>query len=232
MVEIIPAILPKSLSDLEEHLARVKSFAKAVQVDVVDGAFAHNKTWPYKDRSSFEKIISEEHGLPFWGEIDFEFDLMIQNPDQHTREYVQAGASRIVLHAQSSGVETALQHLIDLREETGAFVIAVGIAIAAEAQPEVLEPFEAQFDFVQVMGIAREGFQGEPFDPRAVSLLERLRRRYPELPLQVDGAVNVQNARALVTAGATRLIVGSTIFNADNPKAVIEALYTEANVSE
>jgi ribulose-phosphate 3-epimerase len=232
MIEIIPAILPKSFADLEEHLARIHGITKAVQVDVVDGTFAHNKTWPYKDHASFEKIVSGDARLPLWNEVDFEFDLMIENPDAHVKQYVDAGASRIVLHARSSGVETALQHLVDMREETGAFVVSIGIAISAEAQPETLEPFEAQFDFVQVMGILHEGFQGEPFDHHAISLVERLRRRYPELPLQVDGAVSLENARKLVLAGANRLIVGSAIFNNKTVREAYNALYTEVNGSE
>ena len=222
-VEIIPAVLPQSFKDLEERLAPLKDVIKLAQVDVVDGQYAKGKTWPYRDTATFEKIAKEERGLPFWDKIDFQFDLMIQNPDKVLKEYLDAGASHVVLHARSEGVEKALQLIVDLRtEEIGSFSVHGGMALGPQDQPDMLEPFEAQFDFVQVMGIDREGRQGEPFDKKALYLVERLRSRYPKLPIQVDGGVSLQNARELVAAGASRLVVGSAIVKAEDPLAAYQ----------
>ena len=232
MIEIIPAILPKSFDDLQKHAQLVHPFAKKIQIDVVDGVFAHTKTWPYKDRESFEKIIAEEHGLPFWQDFDFEFDLMIENPQEKVKEFVQAGASHIIIHAHATGAVEALRHLAELRQgDDGGFIITTGLALLPNMQPDVLESFDTLFDYVQVMGIDKEGKQGQPFDEHAVVLVERLRRRYPELTIQVDGSVNTETAPALVKAGANRLIVGSAIFEADDPGAAYNALYTLANGS-
>ena len=96
-------------------------------------------------------------------------------------------------------------------------------------QPDVLEPFEAQFDYVQVMGIAKVGFQGQPFDVHALHLLERLRLRYPSLPLQIDGGVTLENAHQLAKVGATGLVVGSAIFTSNKPLEEIKKLQAEAN---
>ena len=222
-VEIIPAVLPQSFKDLQEHLAPLKDVIRLAQVDVVDGHYAKGKTWPYRDTATFEKIAKEERGLPFWDTIDFQFDLMIEHPDLVLKEYLDAGASHIVLHARSEGAQKALQLIVDLRtEEIGSFSVHGGIALGPNDQPDVLLPFEAQFDFVQVMGIDREGRQGEPFDKRALYLVERLRARYPKLPIQVDGGVSLQNARELVAAGATGLVVGSAIVKAEDPLAAYQ----------
>jgi ribulose-phosphate 3-epimerase len=107
----------------------------------------------------------------------------------------------------------------------------VGVALGAHQSPDELEPFEGRYDFVQVMGIEHEGRQGEKFDPdhKALFLLERLRRRHPQLPLQVDGGVRLDNVRSLVKAGATRLVAGSAIFEQPDIQAAYQALYTEAN---
>lgn len=229
MVEIIPAVLSASFKDLQEGLARLRGVAKHVQIDVVDGTFAKSKTWPYRDTDTFEKIVEQEYGIPFWEEFDFEFDLMITDPSVEVQKYVHAGASRIIVHAGSNNAEQAIQTLIDLREDGGAFSVAAGVALLPGSPLEALEPFEAQFDFVQVMGIKHIGRQGEPFEQKALYLLERLRRRYPELPLQVDGGVTMETARALAQAGATRLVSGSAIMKAKDPKAAYEALVQEAN---
>ncbi|MDZ4226396.1 MAG: hypothetical protein U1C66_02815 [Patescibacteria group bacterium] len=232
MIEIIPAILPKSFKELEEHVARVHGFVKKVQVDVVDSRFARNKTWPYKDRGTFERIVKEEHGLPFWQELDFEFDLMIENPAEEVMNFVRAGASHVVVHAAAPGAAEGLQKLAELRlGDDGAFTVTTGLALLPDMQPDILEHFDGLYDYVQVMGIANVGRQGEPLEPHSFALIERLHKRYPALAIQVDGGVSLQTARQFVEAGASRLVVGSAIFTADNPEEAYKALYTEANVS-
>lgn len=228
-IEIIPAILPASFKDLQKTLTRLQGVAPRVQVDVVDGVYAHAKTWPYKDSGTFETIVKEERGLPFWESLDYQFDLMIADPAAEIERYVSAGATQVVIHTNSPSAEAALQRMVDKRDEMGSYPVQVGVAVGVDTQPDVLEPFEAQFDFVQVMGIAREGRQGEPFNIHALYLLERLRARYPSLPLQVDGGVTKENVRQLVLAGATRLVVGSALWKEEDPGEAYRTLYTEAN---
>ena len=233
-VEIVPAVLPKNFKDIESHVEQVVSVAKRVQVDIVDGLYAkgtfmHKATWPYHDGSTFETIVSQERGLPAWDELNYEFDLMINDPFEKVMSYVHAGASHILIHARSPGAVEAVQKLVDLREDTGALSVQVGVALMCDAQPEELDVFEAQFDYVQVMGIATIGRQGQPFDERAIHLLERLRTRYPQLTLQVDGGVQAKTIPALVKAGATFLITGSAVFGADDPAAAFKELEKIAN---
>ncbi len=229
-IEIIPAVLPQSFKELEEKLGLLQGVAKHAQIDVVDGHLAKGKTWPYRDTESFEKIVQEEHGLPFWDTMDFQFDLMIERPEMEVQKYLQAGASQLVLHVHAPGTPQALQLLVDKRtEDMGTFVVLAGIALGPQDQPDLLEPFEAQFDFVQVMGIEHIGKQGEPFERKSLYLIERIRARYPLLPIQVDGGVTKENAKDLVSAGATRLVAGSAIFGAEDPAAAYKELYNIVN---
>ena len=229
MIEILPAILPKSFADLQEHIERLQGVAPRVQVDVVDGVLAHGKTWPYRDSSTFEKLVSEEHGLPQWDKVDYQFDLMIDDPMAVVDRYSTAGATSMVLHARAKTAAEALQTIVDRRDEQGSFSVQVGVAIGPHDQLETLMPYEAQFDFVQVMGIAHIGKQGEPYEPHTAHLVERIRGRYPKLPIQVDGGVGPSNAKALVSAGATRFIAGSAIFDNDDPVHAYKALYNLVN---
>jgi ribulose-phosphate 3-epimerase len=234
-VEIIPAILEKSFAAIEKKAALVKGAAKRVQIDVVDGVFAKTsglfsrRTWPYQDHGTFLRVVKEEHGLPYWGDINYEFDLMINDPAEKVMDYVHAGASHIVVHAGAKDAVLAVQKLVDLREESGAFEVKAGVALTCDAQPEELEKFEAQFDYVQVMGIATIGRQGGGFDDRALHLLERLHARYPQLHLQVDGGVNAGTIPKIVKAGASSLVMGSAIFGAKDAGEAIKSLDALAN---
>ena len=228
MIAIVPAILPKSYADLEKHLEFVRHATRAVQIDVVDGIFAPNKTYPYTEADSFQKIISEDEGLPFWEDFDFEFDCMVEHAEREVEKFVHAGASRIIMHVKSIGARGAVEALQSMRG--GDLGIAVGIALSSNASVFDLDQFAGLYDFVQVMCIAQVGFQGQPFDERAISLLSSVRAAHPQVELQADGAVNIDNARALVAAGATRLVVGSAIFGADSPQSALNRLYTKVNV--
>jgi ribulose-phosphate 3-epimerase len=230
-IDIVPAILPHTFAELEDGLGRAASIAPLVQIDIVDGHYAKPKSWPYRDGKNFSTIIVEqEQGLPHWAELDFEFDLMVRDPERVAMDYVRAGASRVVVHAAAPGAQKALETYTALNErEVGASVIIPGVALSVDDHPDILLPMTDQFDYVQVMGIAREGHQGEALDPRSLVLVERLRRRYPRLPIQVDGGVRLENVKQLVAAGATRLVCGSAIFGAEDPKAAYQALVAEAN---
>ena len=131
MIQIIPAVLAKDFKDLEDQISRVRTLSKLVQIDVVDGSYARTRTWPYRDHATFDKIVEQEHGLPYWEELDFEFDLMIADPLPNLMRFVEAGASSIIIHAGSPGAPEALQKLVDLRQDTGAFVVHAGLALAA-----------------------------------------------------------------------------------------------------
>lgn len=227
MVEIVPAILPKSFADLEGKLALMRDVATSVQVDVVDGVFASNKTWPYQGGEMFSSIISQESGLPFWEDFDFQFDCMIVHPEKHAQDYISAGASSIILHGAGEDVREALESLQTSRN--GDFPVMLGVALLPGDDAALFAQYAELCDFVQVMGIAKVGVQGSELDMRAIDLITSLRANNQELTIQIDGGVRLEHVRSLVAAGANTLIVGSAIFGSDDPQAAYKKLVKEAN---
>ncbi len=228
-IEIVPAILPKSYDDMRALLSLISDVVPVVQIDVIDGVYAPNKTWPYKGDQSFERIVAGDEGMPFWDTVEFEFDLMVTSPAEEVVRYVAAGAARMVIHEHSPHALGALEALRALRAE-GSFNGEIGIAIRVDATVADLDPFEAQFEYVQIMGIDRIGFQGQQFDERAFSLIKEVRAQYPHISIQVDGGVTVERAGALVRAGANRLIAGSAIFSSTNPERAYAQLLRAATL--
>ncbi|MDR3557911.1 MAG: hypothetical protein P4L61_00070 [Candidatus Pacebacteria bacterium] len=215
-MEIIPAILPKDFTDLEEHVALVKGLVPLVQVDICDGQFTPKASWPYKKRdSNFEAITKEDRGLPFWEEVEYEFDLMVNKPEEIVKSYVAAGASRIVLHLESKGdIAKAIEELQGK--------VDIGIALNIDTQLDAIKPFEGKIGYIQLMGIDNVGFQGQAFDEKVIAKIKEAKEKYPDLALQIDGSVNEETAPLLRDAGADRLIIGSAIFEADNIVDAIE----------
>ncbi|MDH5442676.1 MAG: hypothetical protein OEX08_03725, partial [Candidatus Nomurabacteria bacterium] len=102
-IEIIPAIMPNSYNDLLEKSGQVSDVVSIVQIDVMDGIFVPEKTWPYVDSADehFARMINEEEGLPNAEKIDYELDLMIQSPDTDFDKWVALQPRRIIVHIES-----------------------------------------------------------------------------------------------------------------------------------
>ena len=79
------------------------------------------------------------------------------------------------------------------------------------------------------MGIKTVGKQGQPFDSRTEKNIERIKNKYPDLTIAVDGAVNESTIPVLVAAGAIRLAPGSAITRAPDSAEAYKHLHELAN---
>jgi ribulose-phosphate 3-epimerase len=213
-VEIVPAILPRDFSEITEKVELVKGLVKTVQIDICDGHFVSSFTWPYKKHdNSFEKMLHEEDGLPDWQDIDYEFDLMVDDPENVVDDWVIIGATRIILHAEAKGdVAGAIKKIVGKVE--------IGLALNVDTSADIIDEIVSrggQIDFIQLMGIDHIGYQGQAFDERVIDKIKAVKKKYPDMPISIDGGVSLNNAGTLTNASADRLIVGSAIFESENP---------------
>jgi len=134
-----------------------------------------------------------------WASIDREFEvhLMVKEPEKIIARWIERGARRVIVHESSpeilkyrNKVEIGLE--IEMREF---------LAKELEQVPSV--------DFIHIMSIDEIGKQGRPFDPRVFDRIRKVREKFPQVPISVDGGINTENYRKLQDAGADRLIVGS-----------------------
>ncbi len=215
MIEIIPAIMPRNYNDLVETMGIFVGVVPLVQLDIMDGKFVPNRTWPYPRDQFFDPIVAQEQGMPHWEDLDFEVDLMIGDPETWTTKWVSAGARRIIVHVESMQefeiIRTAVPSLVEL-----------GLAINTTTPISAIEPYLDRVEFIQCMGIARIGFQGEGFDERVLEHIRAIRALRPEMPISVDGAVNFETAKRLVEAGATRLVSGSAILKSNDVREAVD----------
>ena len=215
-IEIIPAILPMTFSEIEDRVSFVVGKVKSVQVDICDGKFVPNATWPCrKPDDTFNKIIKEEEGMPKWKELNYEFDLMVNDPETMVEYWVSAGASRIVIHIEA---KSDVSKAIDLLQGK----VEIGLALAVDTSLKSIELFRDRIQFIQLMGIDNVGFQHQSFDDKVLGRIREARTMYPEFPISVDGAVSLETAPLLIDSGVDRLVIGSAIWNTDNPVAAVD----------
>lgn len=218
---LVPAILPHSRRDLEDKLSRLVGLADRVQIDVVDGKFAAPPSWPYTENfQNFRDEVTQQETLLELGRFRYEMDLMVSNPEEMCGVWIAAGANKLTVHAESTRY---IPQLIESLKNTYGYdkdfapgLLSLGLALNVASELSLIEQYIDDIDYVQFMGIAHIGHQGEPFDERVVRKIAQFTRSYPHMPVQVDGGVSLKNAPALLTAGASRLVVGSDLWRADN----------------
>ena len=225
---IVPAVLPLSREDLETKLGSFVGLVDAVQIDIVDGAFASPASWPYTNGAKeFAAFAASGANFPHFADFKFEIDLMAGNPETVIGSWIALGASRITVHVEST---TYLPKIVsDFNEKYGhekgfaLDLLSFGFAIGMQTDVGFLEPFLTDLDYVQFMGIDSIGKQGMPFDPAVVDRIRAFKKKHPDMKVQVDGGVTLETAPALLDAGVDRLIVGHALRDApDLPKALKE----------
>ena len=183
-----------------------------VQMDICDGKFVPSTSWPMGrgDEGSVERILNEEEGLPFWEDLDFEFDLMVLNAHKKFDFFSRLGAKRMIFHLEAE-TEKDFKEFLESLDPYFKDNLEIGISINTTTDISKLDPFINLVDFVQFMGIENIGFQGEPFDERVLTQIKDLRKKYPEIKISVDGSVNENTAPLLIEKGADRLVIGSAL---------------------
>ncbi|MCW9054574.1 MAG: hypothetical protein OQJ98_01160 [Candidatus Pacebacteria bacterium] len=219
-IEVIPAIMPESVADLTEKVRKIVGLVRTVQIDIMDGVFVPEKTWPYID----DETRPEE--LPYWDEVAYEVDLMVKEPEEIIDTWLGFEVARIIIHIESTEkLQSIMRHIEAYDERTlVTSPTEIGISLNVETPNDAIAPYEYDVDFVQCMGIARIGYQGEPFDERVIEKIRDLRRKYPHLIISVDGGVSLESAPKLIEAGAERLVSGSSVFESPDIQATIEKL--------
>ncbi len=203
-VVVVPSYPAPTFEDLADVAIDISSVSDELQVDIVDGEFVEAISWPFNqtDTDTVEEL-GRLMELP--SGLSLELDCMVLDPVQYLDTFVRLGVARVIIHFGSTNYyEECLEHAANND-------YLIGLALLPNTDFTEVAGLIEKFDYVQVMGIAEVGAQGQPFDERALDLIAIIRANFPDKDIAVDGAVNAQTIPALVAAGANRLAPGSAI---------------------
>lgn len=225
MITIIPAILPDSYRAIEFGTAKVHDAVSTVQIDFVDGHVAHNRTWLFnnKDQERLSALVREDEGLPFWSTLNYELDLMVKDPLQYMDSFMALGPSKIIFHIEWVDEGEMIAYFESLPEIVRQ-TVNFGMALSLGTDPEKVRPYLPYINTIQCMGIEKIGFQGQEFDERVYALVEKVHALYPDHRISVDGGVTMETGPKLASLGARTLVVGSLVFQSEDPHGTIKKL--------
>ena len=208
MIKILPSILAADSLRMGEEIARVmEAGADGLHVDIMDAHFVPNLSFSpalvKAIRKGFPAVYQDVH-------------LMMDNPAAYISAYAEAGADAITIHAEIP--ENIEEILRDIRARG----CKAGLSVKPKTDVRAVEKYLPLCDQVLVMTV-EPGFGGQKFMADMMPKLRWLRGNGFVGGVQVDGGVNVETARACVSAGADELVMGTALVRAENPVAVIRA---------
>ena len=208
-IEISPSVLGANLMCLGEEIRRVEELGIGwLHLDHMDGHFVPNISFGPDFVSAMRKQTK----------LFLDVHLMLSEPMKYIETYAKAGADLITVHVEADDdAETMLRAI-------AAQGIKAGISIKPDTPVQAIEPLLPLCDLVLVMTV-EPGFGGQSLREDCVAKIPELKAMIEksgrDILIEVDGGVKRENAEKVVRAGAGVLVMGTGLFRADDPKAVV-----------
>ena len=221
-IQIAPSVLPADFAELGKAVRDLENAGvDLIQWDVMDGQFVPNLTFGPDVIAAARKHCS----------VPFEAHLMVLTPDVMAEQYVKAGCSRLIVHAEAcTHLHRTLANIRNLGATAG---VALNPATPASAIENILD----LVDMVLVMTV-NPGFGGQSY----ISTMEpkiREERNMIEsaglsdaVHLEVDGGISATTVAGAASAGANVLIAGSALFkHPDGLQAAVSEIRANATAA-
>jgi len=209
---VAPSLLSADFARLREEVAAVEAAgADWLHLDVMDGHFVPNIT--------FGPLVLR--ALRNATRMPFDVHLMIAPADPYLAAFAEAGADHITVHLEAGpNLHRSLQTIRGLGKKAG---VAINPASAIDALRWALD----LIDQVNVMTV-NPGFGGQTFLSSQLPKIAELRHMIDDsrrtIALQVDGGINAETAREVLSAGADTMVAGTAVFGAHDYGQAIAAL--------
>jgi ribulose-phosphate 3-epimerase len=209
-IKIAPSILNADFGQLADQVRLLEQGgADSLHLDIMDGHFVPNLTFGPPVVAALRKTT----GLPF------DAHLMVDHPDYLLEAFAAAGSDSITVHAETC------PHLYRTVEAVKALGLKAGVALNPATPLSAVEYVLDQVDLVLLMTVS-PGWGGQEFIAGMYDKIRTLRSildasdRQPDL--QVDGGINKANVKAVATAGANHLVIGSALFGSGDVAATLQ----------
>lgn len=204
-VKLGASIACANLARLEDDLRQLcESGIDSLHIDIMDGRFVGNFALDFSLMETIGRIT----------DLPLDCHLMIEEPERYVDRAAAAGARYIAIHYEATRhAQKALQQIRD----TGA---KAAIALNPATPVQCLEYILDDIDVVTIMTV-NPGAAGQRLIPAMLRKISDTRRMLeaagcPSIEIQVDGSVSFAHIPAMVEAGATMLVGGtSSVFHKD-----------------
>jgi ribulose-phosphate 3-epimerase len=183
---ILPAVIAQTQEELDHLLSRIEGLFDWVMLDFMDGVFVPTSSlqFDFKLPRSFK----------------YEAHLMVNQPKGYLLRLKNC-VETVILHVESKGFKTTLK-------EARLLGFEVSAAINPSTKLSKILAHISELDRILVMTV-EPGQYGAPFVPISLKKVREIRNVAPNIPIEVDGAMNPETIKLAKDAGASIFASGS-----------------------
>jgi len=212
MFEIIPSpgTTDKDFSEVEKKIETIRQFSKKIHIDVIDGKFAANTA--SLDPTPFAKYTKE---------LVFEAHLMVVEPSNYLKAFSDCGFTRFI--GQIEKMESQVEFVAKAQD-----LGEVGLGVDLNTSLSDIKVSLDDLDSILIMGV-QAGFSGQAFNEQALLKVKELRKQ-TSIPIELDGGINDKTIESCISAGASRFVATSFLFDKDSPYAQFQILRNKLEI--
>jgi len=171
-----------------------------LHIDIMDGEFVPN----YTLGPDYCRCVRNACDIPL------DIHLMVMRPEDKLAFFDIREGDIVSVHAEST---CHLHRAVARIKERGAKAF---VALNPATPLTLLDEIAGEIDGVLIMTVD-PGFAGQKMIPSMLDKIRRLRERFTDMVIEVDGNVSYENARLMKNAGADIFVVGTaSVFSKDN----------------
>jgi ribulose-phosphate 3-epimerase len=209
---IAPSLLAADFSNLQRDIELInRSEAGFFHLDIMDGLFVPNISFGIPVVKAVKRIAQRP----------LDVHLMIVQPERYLERFREAGADWLTVHLETC------PHLHRTVQEIKELGMKAGVALNPHTPVSALEEIIPFVDLVLIMSV-NPGFGGQKFIETSYEKIEKTKtlilKSGSGAIIEVDGGIDLDNARRLFGAGADILVAGTTVFHSADPVVMIRDL--------
>ncbi|MDR2266568.1 MAG: ribulose-phosphate 3-epimerase [Christensenellaceae bacterium] len=213
---IAPSILSGDFAHMGDAVRSIESWGgDLIHCDVMDGMYVNNMTFGMPMIADIKKIAK----------LPLDVHLMITEPERYIDRFIDAGADYLTFHPDAS--KCPLETLKQIRSRG----VRAGIVFNPNVPFYDYAELLLDCDIVLIMSVYA-GLGGQAFIPDSLKKVEQAKQYITEhqlnMPIEIDGGVNEQNAKDIINSGVSILVAGSAVFKSKDPSKTIKQLKGEA----